>query len=179
MTISAPSGLGYAECDGYKPHLNPVFKGTVVASGGARYRRDRSLNVNQVDIRFIWNAQQFRRFELFYFKTLQSGLLWFYLPLRTSTGVQMFESHIVGGYSPRFLGGRDLPHLMYWEVSMNIEFIYNSFNAPFVPVDAIQARINAIDFIENNGEDVDIISGGIVGGNIVIPPPPPDPGDNP
>lgn len=131
------SALGYPEADGYRPETGVVFSGTPVAAGPTRYKQTRQENLNTVPIRCIVTSGQMTHFELWFYRTLQSGLLWFTMPLRTSRGMLLLDAHFTAdGYTARFLGGRERPLLSYWEISADIEFVYSEATQPF-PSDTI------------------------------------------
>lgn len=157
------SVLGYPEADGYRPETAVVFSGTPVAAGPTRYKQTRQENINTVPIRCIVTSGQMSYFELWYYRALKAGLLWFTMPLRTSRGMVLLDAHFtIDGYTARFLGGRERPQLSYWEISADLEFVYSQATQPFPSdtiifsdfrrvssvVDVVQATFGTPDHIE-------------------------------
>jgi hypothetical protein len=156
--------LGYPQADGYAMQPAPVFSSFPVAAGPSRYEQDRSLNINVVPIRFLFTQGQLGYFEIFYFRTLNSGLYWFSMPLLTSIGTKTFDVHITDeGFRSRMLGGREKPYLNYWEVSFNLEYILTGDSMVPLPGAIIRSPITiAPDSIFSIASATDIIQASAV-----------------
>lgn len=125
MAIEYPTVLPLGQRNGRSYKTVQTVKRSTMVSGRARQRKKYPKVPTMTGLTFLFNDVETQAFEVWFHETLNDGVNWFNMPLRTPLGLGKHYSRFTGMYDGPTAVGPDL-----WQITADLEMQDRPIPAP-------------------------------------------------